>query len=248
MRDQLISYIKKKYDASPERLWMRFPEYAVFRHQDNRKWFAVIMDVPKNRLGLEGEEPVDILNVRVSDPFFAGLLTGQKGIFRGYHFARGSWVSVLLDGTVPFDQICGLLEESFLCTASGQDKRKLRGPKDWLVPANPKYYDIVHAFDAAEEIRWKQGAGIRTGDTVFIYVAAPVSAILYQCTVTETNIPYRYQDQNLTIRELMSVRLVRRYPPDKFPFEALKNDYGVNAIRGPRGVPHSLLASLKKAN
>ena len=246
MRDKLIAHIQKEYGVSPERLWMRFPDYLVFRREDSRKWFALIMDIPKSRLGLRGEEIADVLNVKVADPFFADLLIGQKGIFPGYHMGRGNWISVLLDGTVPFDEICGLLAESYALAASGQQKEKIRGPKDWLIPANPKYYDVIGAFEAAEEIDWKQGAGVRAGDTVFLYVAAPVSAILYQCLVTETNIPYQYHDENLTIRALMKIRLLRRYPPEQFPFEVLRSQYGVNAIRGPRGVPNRLTAALKK--
>ncbi|MBQ6023713.1 MAG: MmcQ/YjbR family DNA-binding protein [Clostridia bacterium] len=246
MRNEITACIKTKYGALPERLWMRFPDYTVFRHADNQKWFAVIMDVPKARLGLEGDGPVDILNVKVADPFFADLLTGQKGIFRAYHMDRRNWVSILLDGTVPADQIYGLLEESYLATASGQSREKARGPKDWLVPANPKYYDIVHAFDEAETIRWKQGAGIREGDTVYVYVGAPVSAILYRCRVTETNIPYRYTDENLTIKALMTIKLEKRFAPDRFTFDVLKSEYGVFAVRGPRGLPNRLKAALQK--
>ncbi len=246
VRNELTAYIKKKYGALPERLWMRFPDYVVFRHSDNQKWFAVIMDVPKDRLGMKGDGAVDILNVKVADPFFADLLTGQKGICRAYHMNRNNWVSILLDGTVPADQIYGLLEESYLATASGQNKEKARGPKDWLIPANPKYYDIVHAFDDASEIRWKQGAAVKTGDTGYLYVGAPVSAILYRCEVTETNIPYEYRDENLTIKALMSIKLVKRYPPERYTFDVLKRDYGIYAVRGPRGVPNRLKAALLK--
>jgi predicted DNA-binding protein (MmcQ/YjbR family) len=245
MRDRVTAYMKKKYDASPERLWLRFPEYLVFRHADNEKWFALIMDVPGNRLGLAGDERVDILNVKVADAFFADLLTGQPGVFRGYHMGRGNWVSVLLDETVPFDEICGLIDESYAVTASKQKKQDLRAPKDWLVPANPKYYDVVAAFDASDEIDWKQGAGVRVGDTVFLYVAAPVCAILFRCEVTETGVPYHYHDENLTIRALMKLRLEKRYAPDAFPFKTLKSEFGVNAGRGPRGVPYSLSAALR---
>ena len=56
-------------------------------------------------------------------------------------------------------------------------------PKEWIIPSNPKYFDIVHAFDHVDEINWKQGAGIKKGDTVFMYVGAPVSAVLYKCRV-----------------------------------------------------------------
>ena len=114
------------------------------------------------------------------------------------------------------------------------------------MPANPKYIDIVHAFDDSGEIDWKQGRGIKAGDTVFIYAGAPVSAILYKCRVTETDIPYHYSDRNLTIRAVMRIKLQKRYKPDRFIFEKLKEEYGIYAVRGPRGIPHSLSEALKR--
>ena len=48
----------------------------------------------------------------------------------------------------------------------------------------------LNNFDASDEIDWKQGAGIIKGDTVYMYVGAPVSAILYKCKVTEVDIPH----------------------------------------------------------
>ena len=130
--------------------------------------------------------------------------------------------------------------------ATTQKKEKIRPPKEWMIPSNPKYYDIIHAFDDTDTIDWKQGAGIRKGDTVFMYVGAPVSAVLYKCKVMETNIPYQYQDENLTIKALMKIRLLKRYAPDQFTFEVLKSEYGIFAVRGPRGIPDSLSAALEK--
>ena len=130
-------------------------------------------------------------------------------------------------------------------TASTKKKEKVRPPKEWIIPSNPKYYDIIHAFDETDTIDWKQGAGIKKGDTVFVYVGAPVSAVLYKCKVTETNIPYQYQDRNLIIKALMKIKLMKRYAPDRFTFEVLKSEYGIYAVRGPRGVPNSLSAALK---
>ena len=148
------------------------------------------MDLKRKNLGLDGDEIVDVLNVKISDPLLADLLIQQPGYFRGYHISRGNWISILLDGTVPFDDICKWLDESYMATASKEKKQKLRPPKEWIVPANPKYYDIEEAFSRSDEIDWKQGAGIKKGDTVFMYVAAPVSAILYKCKVTETNMVF----------------------------------------------------------
>jgi hypothetical protein len=172
---------------------------------------------------------------------------------------------------VPEKRVLELIDMSFLATASAKKKEKVRPPKEWIIPSNPKYYDIIHAFDETDTIDWKQGAGIKMGDTVFMYVGAPVSAVLYKCKVTETNIPYQYQDKKretpphirsaasrsphtsstsskrlpLTISALMKIRLLKRYAPEQFTFEVLKSEYGIYAIRGPRGVPNSLSSALK---
>ena len=264
IRNDIFKYVKKKYGIEPD-----FPfkspkaaiEYPVLRHEDNRKLFALFMDVSRDKLGVDmanptkdgregtlgyGEERVDIVNVKLEDPLLVDILIQQDGYFRGYHISRGNWISILLDGTVPLKEIYPLIDESFLVTASRQKKQKARPPKEWIVPANPKYYDIEHAFDEAKEIDWKQGACIKTGDTVFMCVAAPVSAILFKCKVTETDISCHYQVWNLTIKALMKVKLLKRYKPERFTFDVLKDQYGIFAVRGPRSVPHSLSEALKK--
>lgn len=284
MREEIYRYMKKKYKAEPEFLWKRFPDYAVFRHQDNRKWFAIIMDVPAEKLGLPaaygsgaavtetygagkaGEESgsadsfiaelglsgmirnvssrVDVLNIKLDDLFLRDILLQKEGILPGYHLSRGNWISILLDGTVALPEILDLIDISFRTTASKKQRDKVRPPKDWLIPANPKYYDVIEAFRHEKEIRWKQGAGIRTGDTVFMYVAAPVSAILYRCKVTQTDIPYRGRNKDVNIKTLMMIRLEKCYDPQEFTFRRLNEEFNIFAVRGPRSVPNSLLAAL----
>ena len=246
-RDRIVTYVKETWQVSEEHLWRRFPDYVVFRHEDNQKWFGLIMDVPGTKLGLAGEETVDILNVKLGDPILRDMLIRQEGFLKGYHISRGNWISILLDGTVDFTEICRWLEESYMVTASKETKHRLRPPKEWIIPANPKYYDVEAAFARADEIDWKQGKGIKTGDTVFMYVAAPVSAVLYQCLVTETDIPYRYDDGNVRIKTLMKIRLIKRFTRDRFTFEVLGKEYGIYAVRGPRGIPDSLSRDFHEA-
>ena len=245
LREDVEKYIKKKYKASPEYLWKRYPYYAAFRHEDNRKWFAIIMDVDGDKLGLPGTERIDIIDVKIDDLMLRDILLQQEGFLPAYHMNKGGWITILLDGTVKADEICNMIDASFLDTASKKKKDKFRQPKEWLVPANPKYYDIEHAFDETDEIDWKQGSGIIKGDTVFMYVGAPVSAILYKCKVTAVDIPYDYEDKNLKITALMKIKLQKRYKPDMFTFDRLKSEYGIYAVRGPRGIPNSLSAALK---
>ena len=246
LREDVFQYVRKKYKSEIEYLWLRFPSYAVFRHRDNQKWYGIVMDISRAKLGLNGDELVDVLNVKLDSPLLVDLLTRENGYFPGYHISRGNWVSVLLDGSVPLDEVCAWIDRSFLVTASAGTKQAARPPKEWLIPSNPKYFDIVHAFDDKDEINWKQGAGIKRGDTIFLYVGAPVSAILYKCKVTETDIPYRFRREGLTIRSLMKIRLLKRYDPERFTFKVLNEQYRIFAVRGPRSVPEDLSEDLKR--
>lgn len=245
-RKEIFDYVKKKYKVEPDYPFPTSPASPVMRHEDNRKWFALIMDVPKEKFGIPGNERVDVINLKLSDPLLIDILVQQPGIYHGYHFKPGNWISIFLDGSVSFEEICCWLDESYAATASGQKKQKIRPPKEWIIPANPKYYDIEHAFDTEKEIDWKQGAGIKKGDTVFIYVAAPVSAIMFKCKVTKTDIPYEYVSGRLQIKRLMKIRLQKRYKPDRFTFSVLGSEYGIYAVRGPRGVPGKLSEDLKR--
>ena len=242
----VCEYIRKKYKVVPEYPWRKLPHYAVFRHEDNKKWFALLADVAGDKVGLPDQDFVEVINLKIDDLFLRDMLIREPGIMPAYHMNKLHWITVLLDGSVREQQVLELIDMSYLATASAKKRDTVRPPKEWIVPANPKYYDIVHAFDDQKEIDWKQGAGIRKGDTVYMYVGAPVSAILYKCKVTKTDIPYQYQDDKLTIKALMKIRLQKRYPKDRFTFDILRSEYGIYAVRGPRGIPNSLSEALKK--
>ncbi|MCD7886144.1 MAG: MmcQ/YjbR family DNA-binding protein [Clostridiales bacterium] len=120
-RQAIFDYAKKKYGTEPEYLWLQYPSYAVLRHQDNQKWYGLVMDVPKNKLGLTGVEIVDILGVKC-EPLMIDLLRQSPGFLPGYHMNKSNWISILLDGTVPDDTIFDLLDVSFQDTMKKQKK------------------------------------------------------------------------------------------------------------------------------
>ena len=244
MRERIDRYINEQYGVEAEFPWDRDDTSAVYRHRDNKKWFALIMNVRRDKLGLSGDGYVAAMNLKIDDINIHEMLITEDGIFPGYHMNKQHWISVLLDGTVALPEILDLIDISFRTTASKKQRDKVRPPKDWLIPANPKYYDVIEAFRHEKEIRWKQGAGIRTGDTVFMYVAAPVSAILYRCKVTQTDIPYRGRNKDVNIKTLMMIRLEKCYDPQEFTFRRLNEEFNIFAVRGPRSVPNSLLAAL----
>ena len=126
MRERLMQYIREQYGAQPEYLWARYPNYAVFRHDDNRKWFALAASVPRDRLGLCGQEPVDVVNLKPGDPLLVDLLVRRDGFFPGYHMHHGNWITVLLDGTVPFEEVTSLLDRSFAATANRRGRKETK--------------------------------------------------------------------------------------------------------------------------
>ena len=244
IRQDVTDYIRSQYGIDPDHPFDKDTDSSVFRHADNRKWFGLIMNVSGVKLGLGTTVSINIINLKIDDPVFRDMLIQQPGIIPAYHMNKKQWITVFLDGTVQKERVYDLIDASYRATASKKKKLKDREPKEWIIPSNPKYYDVIKAFEEADEIDWKQGAGIRTGDTIYLYVGAPVSAILYKCRVTQTDIPYSYQDRNLTIKALMKIKLLKRYNKDEFTFKVLNDEYGIFAVRGPRGVPFSLSEAL----
>lgn len=46
-------------------------------------------------------------------------------------------------------------------------------------------------------------------------------------------------------KSLMKIKLLKGYELNDFTFELLKEEYGIYAVRGPRGIPNSLSEALK---
>ena len=110
-REEIFEYVKKQYGTVPEYLWKESPESAVLRHP-NGKWYAVLMQVEKSKLGLEGDTKVDIIDVKC-DPDMVGLLTETYGFLPGYHMNKKYWITMLLDGTVSEAKILDFLDMSY---------------------------------------------------------------------------------------------------------------------------------------
>jgi len=113
--ENIFEIIKKEFHAEPEYLWKSNPEYAVFRHSDNKKWFAISMKVSKDKLGINEDGYADIINVKC-DPMLIDILLNTNGFFPAYHMNKKHWISVSLDGSVTVKQITDLINMSFHMT------------------------------------------------------------------------------------------------------------------------------------
>lgn len=114
-RKQILDFVNKKYGVHGDSPWEKYPDFVVLRHADNQKWFGLVMNIPKNKLGLNGNDMVDVINLKKDDVVIGGFIK-QYGILRAYHMNKASWISVLLDGTVPLKDIEFLTNVSYELT------------------------------------------------------------------------------------------------------------------------------------
>lgn len=113
MTHRILDYIEKIYNVVPEYLWLSTPANGALRNPRNGKWFAVLLgDLPKCKLGLPTDIKADVLNLKC-DPMLTFTFVDNERIFRGYHMNKEHWVSVLLDGSVSFDELRMLVDMSY---------------------------------------------------------------------------------------------------------------------------------------
>ena len=116
-RAELTRYIFDTYSVEPDYPFYGDDTSAVFRHAGNRKWFALVMNIPAQKLGLPTDARIDIVNMKC-DPLLIGSFRGLPGLFPAYHMNRENWITAVLDGSAEDEIIKTLLDLSYHATAS----------------------------------------------------------------------------------------------------------------------------------
>lgn len=121
-REELETHMRDAYGVEGEHLWASHPDFEIFRHSNNRKWFALIDTAPGEKLGLLEPGFLTVINLKCG-PVMAGSLRMEKGFFPAYHMNKNNWISVALDGSVSADTIKMLIDINFDVTALKTRKR-----------------------------------------------------------------------------------------------------------------------------
>ena len=111
---RIMAFVQEKYGNQLEYLWEKSPDTAVLRHEDNQKWYAILMRIPWNRLdkGREGlVEAVNLKHDQVAD------LLSQNGIYPAFHMNKRYWISLPLDDTLTDEMVLELFERSWFLTS-----------------------------------------------------------------------------------------------------------------------------------
>ena len=111
---RIMALVQEKYGNQLEYLWEKSPDTAVLRHEDNQKWYAILMRIPWDRLdkGRGGlVEAVNFKHDQVAD------LLSQNGIYPAFHMNKRYWISLPLDDTLTDEKVLELFDRSWFLTS-----------------------------------------------------------------------------------------------------------------------------------
>ena len=108
----LREFVRETYGDELEFLWTQFPDNAVWRRKDNRKWYGAILTVERRKLGLESERIEEIVDLRM-DPKEAEEILSRANYYPGWHMNKKSWYTLILDGSISDGELKERLRESY---------------------------------------------------------------------------------------------------------------------------------------
>lgn len=109
---KIIEFIKTKYFDELEFLWKKFPNNAIWRRKDSDKWYGVLLVLSKRKLGINSDEIIDIIDLRAEKSDII-MLVDNKSYFYGYHMNKKHWITIVLDGSIPLEEIYGIIDKSY---------------------------------------------------------------------------------------------------------------------------------------
>ena len=109
---EIVAYVKNKYGDELEFLWEKSPKNAVVRRKSSNKWYAVILTIPKRKIGLESDEVIEVINLH-NIPKEIEKLIDYKRYFPAYHMNKKHWCTICLDGTIELKEIYKKIDISY---------------------------------------------------------------------------------------------------------------------------------------
>ncbi len=109
---RIIDFVSATYEDELEFLWTKFPDNAIWRRKDTNKWYGAILTVQKSKLGLDSNELVEIIDLRIAPEEMADLLQ-KENYFPGWHMNKKSWFTVILDGSVSDKELFERIRNSY---------------------------------------------------------------------------------------------------------------------------------------
>lgn len=234
-----------RFGDRTENCFEKHPEIGVFRNPENLKWYGIIMPVEVKKIRGEGEGEADVIDIK-ADPEEVDRLLQKENYYPAWHMNKKNWFTIVLDDSIEDEVIMDALAVSRGFTLGKKAYHAYEGDRvAWLVPSNPKMYDLVGAMEAEDETDWKQTSDIHVGDIVYMYVGKPYSSIMYKFRATKTDLEWIYGTGKSKSTRMMILKREEAYDPRICTLTKMKQ-FGVTTVRGPRYMPKELIDYIDK--
>lgn len=113
----------------------------------------------------------------------------------------------------------------------------------WIIPCNPKHFDVVSHFENHTTVVWRNSFSIRKDDVAYIYLSAPYSEIRFRCNVIAEEvddetlkensyaIPLKTSNNFYSKRvKYIVLELDHTFPEKALPLEVLK-EHGLGQVQ-----------------
>ncbi|MCM1290243.1 MAG: MmcQ/YjbR family DNA-binding protein [Corallococcus sp.] len=122
VKSRIMQWLQDTYGTVPENPWEDEPTYYTFKTAKSAKWYALFMDIAPKFLSLEGDLPVQVVNLK-ADPSTVASAVDNRRIFPAYHMNKQHWITVLLNASTDVAELKNLLSASYLL-ADGKKSKK----------------------------------------------------------------------------------------------------------------------------
>ena len=122
-RQEFKNYIKDFYNIEYDCPFEDELDAWVFRHPDNKKWFALVMRIKKSKLGINSDDFIDVVNLKCA-PEIMDDLWHENGVFPAYHMSKKHWLTLALDGSCADETIKFVVNISYTLTKKKMKKQR----------------------------------------------------------------------------------------------------------------------------
>lgn len=128
-RQAFLDYCLDTYGTAADYPFDEDFETAVLRHTGSRKWYALVMRISRRKVGIDSDEVVDVINLKLPLEMF-GSFGAADGVYPAYHMNKLHWISVLLPDAAD-DLVEFLVNASYEATREKKKKRKTDEKLQW---------------------------------------------------------------------------------------------------------------------
>ncbi len=109
-KDRIVNFVINEYDNKLEYLWPDTPDCGIIRHNENKKWYFVLMNININKIVANSNKNEFIIVLRSNKE------KDNINIFPGYHMNKKNWITIILDDSLKDEEVFELIKESYELT------------------------------------------------------------------------------------------------------------------------------------